>query len=114
MIKQFFLISKKSELTSAEFRAYYEARHVPLIRRLLPMFARYRRHYLDHENAGIREDQADPDFDVVTEIWFAHPADYDAFMERVSDPDVIAEIRADEANFLISDATRSLRIETFE
>ncbi|WP_108812404.1 EthD family reductase [Sphingorhabdus sp. Alg231-15] len=114
MIKQFFLISKKPELSAEEFRCYYEANHVPLIKRLLPMFARYRRHYLDHGNSTFRADQAAPNFDVMTEIWFARPADFDAFIERVSDPSVIAEIRADEANFLISDATRSLRVETVE
>ncbi len=114
MIKQFFLISKKPELTAAEFRDYYESNHVPLIKRLLPMFARYRRHYLDRENSNIGAEQVDPDFDVITEIWFARPADYDAFLVRVSDPAVIAEIRADEAHFLISDATRSLRMGTAE
>lgn len=114
MIKHFFLISKKPKLSAAEFRSYYEAHHVPLIKRLLPMFARYRRHYVDQGFSAWSPEQVDPDFDVVTEIWFARPADYDAFLERVSDPVVIAEIRADEANFLISDATRSLRMETYE
>lgn len=114
MIKQFFLISKKPELTASEFRHYYESHHVPLIKRLFPMFARYRRHYLDRENSALASDQPDPDFDVITEIWFARPADYDAFIERVSYPEVITEIRTDEANFLISDATRSLRMETCE
>jgi uncharacterized protein (TIGR02118 family) len=114
MIKQFFLISKNPELSAEEFRHYYESNHVPLIKRLLPMFARYRRHYLDYGNSVIGTDQVAPGFDVITEIWFAHQADYDAFIEHVSDPAIIAEIRADEANFLISDATRSLRVETTE
>ncbi len=114
MIKQFFLISKKPELSAEAFRRYYEANHVALIKRLLPMIARYRRHYLDHGNSELKADQAVPDFDVITEIWFANHADYDAFIEHVSNPSIIAEIRADEANFLVSDATRSLRMETVE
>lgn len=114
MIKHFFLISKKPELSAAEFRSYYEAHHVPLIKRLLPMFTRYRRHYLDEEHNALDTERDYPGFDVITEIWFARPADYDAFLERVSDPAVIAEIRADEANFLVSDATRSLRMQTYE
>lgn len=112
MIKHFFLISKKPELSAEEFRTYYEANHVPLIRRLLPMFAHYERHYVDRSRSRIDAAQADPDFDVITEIHFATQADYDDFMETVSDPDVLAQIRADEANFLISDATRSLRIDS--
>ena len=51
---------------------------------------------------------------MITEIHFANQADYDAFLNTASDPDVLAQIRADEANFLISDATRSLRISSME
>tara|TARA_R110000850_G_scaffold9852_1_gene35725 strand:+ start:2554 stop:2898 length:345 start_codon:yes stop_codon:yes gene_type:complete len=112
MIKHFFLISKKPELSAEEFRAYYEAHHAPLIKRLLPMFAHYERHYLDRSQSRIDAAQAAPDFDVITEIHFATQADYDAFLAAVSDPDVLAQIRADEANFLISEATRSLRMDS--
>ena len=112
MIKHFFLISKKPELSAEEFRTYYEAHHVPLIKRLLPMFAHYERHYIDRSQRRIDAEQADPDFDVITEIHFASQADYDDFLQTASDPDVLAAIRADEANFLVSDATRSLRMES--
>jgi len=112
MIKHFFLISKKPELSPEEFRAYYEAHHVPLIKRLLPMFAHYQRHYVDRSESRVDAAQADPDFDVITEIHFARQEDYDAFLETASDPDVLVQIRADEANFLISAATRSLRIDS--
>ncbi len=112
MIKHFFLISKKPEISAEEFRAYYEAHHVPLIKRLLPMFAHYQRHYLDRSESRMDAAQPDPDFDVITEIHFATQADYDAFLQTLSDPSVLTEIRADEANFLISGATRSLRIDS--
>ena len=85
---------------------------MPLIKRLLPMFAHYQRHYIDRPESRIGETQADPDFDVITEIHFATRADYEAFLQATSNPDVLAAIRADEANFLISDATRSLRIDS--
>ncbi|WP_373489742.1 EthD domain-containing protein [Parasphingorhabdus sp.] len=112
MIKHFFLISKKPDVSAAAFRAYYETHHVPLIKRLLPMFAHYQRHYLDRSNSRAGDAQTHPDFDVITEIHFATQADFDAFLKATSDPAVLAEIRADEANFLISDATRSLRIDS--
>ncbi|MEH6660024.1 MAG: EthD domain-containing protein [Parasphingorhabdus sp.] len=112
MIKHFFLISKKPEVSAEQFRSYYETHHVPLIKRLLPMFVYYQRHYLDRSESRINAAQADPGFDVITEIHFATQADYDAFLATVSDPAVLAEIRADEANFLISDATRSLRMDS--
>ena len=112
MIRQFFLISKKPDISVDAFRDYYETRHVPLIRRLLPMFAYYQRHYVDREHSELESGQVEPGFDVITEIHFAGQAEYDAFRAAVSDPAVIAEIRADEANFLISDATRSLRMDS--
>ncbi|MEO9746036.1 EthD domain-containing protein [Parasphingorhabdus sp.] len=112
MIKHFFLISKKPEVSAEDFRAYYEAHHVPLINRLLPMFVHYQRHYVDLSESRVSEKQADPGFDVITEIHFATQADYDAFLNATSNPEIIAEIRADEANFLISDATRSLRMDS--
>lgn len=80
--------------------------------RRLPIFAYYQRHYLDRSESRIDAAQADPGFDVITEIHFATQADYDAFLAKTSDPAVLAEIRADEANFLISDATRSLRMDS--
>gem|GEM_PF-2582371 len=49
---------------------------------------------------------------MITEIHFATQADYGAFLAKTSDPAMLAEIRADEANFLISDATRSLRMDS--
>lgn len=112
MIKHFFLIAKKPEISAVDFGAYYEANHAPLIKRLLPMFAHYQRHYIDRAESRIDAGQADPDFDVITEIHFATQADHDAFLAAVSDPEVLAQIRADEANFLISEATRSLRMDS--
>lgn len=112
MIRHFFLISKKPEISAAEFREYYETRHVPLIQRLLPMFAHYQRHYVDRDNSVLANGQVEPGFDVITEIHFAGQAEYDAFLSTASDPEVLAEIRADEAHFLISNATRSLRMDS--
>ncbi|MEO9469764.1 EthD domain-containing protein [Parasphingorhabdus sp.] len=112
MIRHFFLISKKPDISPNAFRDYYETRHAPLIKRLLPMFAHYQRHYVDRDNSELESGQVEPGFDVITEIHFAGQSEYDAFRDAVSDPAIIAEIRADEANFLISDATRSLRMDS--
>ena len=76
------------------------------------MFAYYQRHYLDRSESRIDAAQADPGFDVITEIHFATQADYEAFLAKTSHPAMLVEIRADEANFLISDATRSLRMDS--
>jgi hypothetical protein len=99
MPKLVVLISKRPEISRDDFIAYYEANHAPLAKRLLPMIGRYTRSFLPEGHGA--------DFDVVTEIWFADDAAYAEFRTRMADPVIIAAIRADEANFLLSDRVRS-------
>ena len=110
MPKLIALISKQPQLSRQEFKAYYEANHAPLVASLLPMIDRYTRSYLpDDPEMPEREGRAN--FDVLTELWFKDEADLEAFWERIRMPEVIAAIRADEANFLITDATVMYRVD---
>ena len=109
MIKMVALIKRKPELTPEQFRDYYEAHHAPMALRLLPMLARYERNFVRRD--GSPEGDAFPEFDVVTQIWFKDQTAYDAFRARLAEPEVLAEVRADEAKFLISDWTRSFLVE---
>ena len=99
MPKVVALISKRPDISREDFIRYYESSHAPLAKRLLPMVGRYTRSFLPEGHGA--------DFDVVTEIWFRDEAAYAAFRARMADPVVIAAIRADEANFLLSDRVRS-------
>jgi uncharacterized protein (TIGR02118 family) len=106
MVKVVVLLHRLPGTTREAFRAYYEDHHAPLIQRLAPMIADYRRNYVGdvlNKPAGGTE----PGFDAVTQLTFATEADHQAFRDRIADPAVIAEIRADEANFL--DHTRTWR-----
>lgn len=103
MPKVVALISKRPDISRAEFIRYYETHHAPLARRLLPMLGRYTRSFLPEGHGAA--------FDVVTEIWFRSDAEYAAFRERMADPVVAAAIRADEANFLLSDRVTSWVVE---
>ena len=88
--------------------AYYEANHAPLVRKLLPTISRYTRSFLseeDREGGGGRFD-----YDVITELWFDDQPALDAFWTRIREADVLARIRADEANFLQSDRTRMFEV----
>jgi uncharacterized protein (TIGR02118 family) len=103
VIKVLAFIRRRPDLSLDAFREYYEQHHAPLINRLLPFYAAYNRNYLE---APFRPDQQGVDFDVVTELVFASTADHDAWRAALADPAVIAEIRADERNFLDQGATR--------
>ncbi len=99
MIKRLVLIKKKEGLSMKDFRDYYESNHAPMAKRLFPMFADYRRSFIK-EVARHPEGETYPNFDVVTENWFASEQDFQAFITKMARPEVLAEVRADEAKFM--------------
>ncbi|HQS68165.1 MAG: ethyl tert-butyl ether degradation EthD [Novosphingobium sp. 28-62-57] len=105
MIKAIALLRKKDGLSREAFIAYYETRHAPLIRSLLPHIADYRRNYVDREGA-FTSAVAALDFDSVTEMRFASRAHYDAFLAAAADPHTAALIAQDEENVFDRAATR--------
>ncbi len=109
MPKLIALISKQAHLSAEEFREYYEANHAPLVARLLPMISRYTRSYLPAE-ADVPGNQGAANFDVLTELWFDDEVQLAAFWKRIREPEVQAAIRADEANFLVSERTQMYQV----
>ena len=103
VIKVIVLIKKKPELTAEQFRRHYENIHAPLIDRLLPYYATYRRNYVDGPARG---GPGEFNWDVFTELEFATASDYEAWQAALEQPEVLEQIRADEANFLVSRETR--------
>ncbi len=110
MIKLIALISKQPHLSNEEFRSYYETHHAPLISRLAPMMARYTRSYLP-ETPDVPGDRGDANFDVLTEIWLEDESQLSAFWSRLREPEISRAIRADEANFLLSERTQMYRVD---
>lgn len=105
MIKVVALLRRKPDLTREAFITYYETRHAPLIRSLLPGIADYRRNYVSREGA-FESAVAAIDFDSVTEMRFATRADYDAFLAHAAEPAVAQAIADDEENVFDRAATR--------
>jgi uncharacterized protein (TIGR02118 family) len=111
MPKLIILINAKQGLSPKEFRDYYEAHHAVLASRLLPMCKDYRRNYLDRSAWITRSDLPPLDADVITEMWFDTHADYQAFLDRIADPSIRAEILADEAKFLDQATVRMILVD---
>jgi uncharacterized protein (TIGR02118 family) len=107
------LLSKKPGLSRDEFIEYYETKHVPLIRRLLPQIQEYRRSFLDLNGAIIAAEVSPPDFDVVTEFWFADRAAYEGTLATYGDPSVGDTIRQDEENFLDRSKMRFIVVDEY-
>jgi uncharacterized protein (TIGR02118 family) len=113
MFKVIALLSKKPGLSRDEFIEYYETKHVPLIRKLLPKIQEYRRSFLDLNGAIIAAGVSAPDFDVVTEFWFADRAACEATLATYGDPSVGETIRRDEENFLDRSKIRFMVVDEY-
>lgn len=113
MLKLIALISAKPHISREQFIHHYETSHAPLIKRLLPMIAQYRRSFVCREGASSIQAPA-PGFDVLTELMFEDEDALDAFWKRIREPEVIAQIRADEAHFLTSERTELFQVEVYE
>jgi len=110
MIKVIALLKAKPGLSRAEFIAYYETRHAPLIQSLLPDIADYRRNYVDRSGA-FESPEAAIDFDSITEMRFADRAAYDRFLARARQPEIAKAIAEDEENVFDRSATRMFTVD---
>ena len=112
MFKVIALLSKKPDLSRDEFIEYYETKHVPLIRELLPKIQEYRRGFLDLNGAIIPAGMSAPDFDVITEFWFADRAAGENTLATYGGP-VGETIRQDEENFLDRSKMRFIVVDEY-
>lgn len=109
--KAIALLRRRADMSAAAFVEYYETKHAPLIMSLLPGIVDYRRNYADFGGAFAMEGASPFDFDVVTEIWFATRAAYDAAMVVAGHAEIWERIALDEANFLDRSGTRMFLVE---
>lgn len=105
MFKWIVMIKKKKGMSREEFIDYYENRHEPLIRELLPRSVVYRRNYLIFNDPMLNADGRGGDaeeagFDVLTESVFSTREDAEALMKAFASPGIFERIRADEDNFV--------------
>ena len=99
------ILSRKPGMSDADFRDYYENRHAPLIRSILPHGVEYRRTYVEPATlfGGSMSSPGDTptlDFDVITMLTFPDDAIYSAARAALGSPENQARIGADEENFL--------------
>lgn len=111
MLKTIALLKCKTGMSRQDFIDYYESRHAPLIRKLLPQLVEYRRNFIEPEGVFISPGAAPVDFDVITEMWFQDRAAYDQAMAKVAEPEVWDTIAADEENLFDRGKTRMFVVE---
>jgi uncharacterized protein (TIGR02118 family) len=116
MIKLVALMNRKPGMTMAEFKEYYEQRHAPLIKELLPFATDYRRNFVV-EGQPYRPAHSMPDrptapvFDVMTELTFESQEMLQKMLDTLADPAIGKRIAEDEANFLDRTTMRSCLVD---
>jgi len=114
MIKTITTLKRKAGISTADFRAYYEANHRLIGEKYLSGYAtRYMRRYLDPvlDSNGEAEE---PEFDVVLEIWFPNIDAWRACGEILSSPSASAEIVRDEEQLFDRARKRTYMVEEVE
>jgi uncharacterized protein (TIGR02118 family) len=110
-MKTVAFLKRKAGLSQADFVAYYESRHAPLILSIAPQIQAYRRNYLCDQGAIVAPGLAAPDFDVVTELYYADRPAFDAALAAFTTPENAARIAADEENLFDRTKTRFYVVE---
>lgn len=115
MFKTLTLLKRRPDLSMEEFVRRYETGHARLGERLLRGHAtRYVRRYLypvSNPETGVVEEA---EHDVAMEIWYPDRATWEATVARLSSPEVMAEIVADEETLFDRARNRFFLLEEHE
>ncbi|WP_219895000.1 EthD domain-containing protein [Aquisediminimonas profunda] len=114
MIKMICHFKRKPGMTLEEMKDRYENGHVPFMLEMCPPVMDYRRNYrIEDGKFDPFEDgsTAEPDYDVITEVWFRNREEFEAMAEFVSRPDIAPVIIADEEQFMDRSASRMALVE---
>jgi uncharacterized protein (TIGR02118 family) len=110
MYKMMVLLRRKADMSMQDFIEYYETRHAPMSRELLPEIREYRRNYV--LNTGPRSNGANPNFDVVTEMYFDSAAAAESMYARLqNDPELSRRFREDEAQLFDTSSFTTLALD---
>ncbi len=115
MFKTLTLLKRRPDIDMAEFIRRYETGHVRLGERLLRGSAtRYVRRYLHAVPNPETGAAVEGEHDVAMEIWYPDRAAWEATVARLSRPDVMAEIVADEETLFDRAKNRFFLLEEHE
>ncbi len=114
MFKTVVLLKRKPGMTFEDFVTYYESTHAKLGERVLPTAERYVRRYLTPYSRLQSEQAQEPDYDVITEVWYKDRATFEAAMSSLSDPIIATEIAEDEERLFDRSKIRFFTVEERE
>ncbi|MBU6268220.1 MAG: EthD domain-containing protein [Sphingomonadales bacterium] len=98
--KILLLMKRKPGMSVADFREYYETKHVPLAMRYgggVTLY-KYVRRFLDPQPHGEFGDGGELAYDVITELWFDDEAVFRGTLQYLSTTVMHPDVCADELN----------------
>jgi hypothetical protein len=113
MFKVIFLLSKKPSLSRDAFIEHYKTKHGPLALKLFPKIQEFKCNFLDPNGAIIPTGASAPDFDFVSEFWFADRAGWEDTLATYGDPKAGKTISQDEEIFLDRSKTRVIVVDEY-
>ena len=97
-------------MSREEFRNYYENQHVPLVLKYTaPDQVRYMRRYVEPSPK-----MPEPDFDVITEIWFTNRKTLDMVLYAMANDMMPPDVVADEEKVFDRSASRAYAVSECE
>lgn len=113
-VKLALFLRRRAHVTRDQFAAYYDTTHAPLLSRLLPWIRVYNRNHILGSAIGVQGVGSDPPFDTFTELKFKDNDAVTAFRAEFAKPEIMKQIRDDEANFLQGEFSRLFQVEEFD
>ena len=114
MFKAIVMIKRKPGMSMEDFIDYYETRHAPLGASKVPNMKRYVRHFIRPYGNAVYGRDAEPPYDVLTEIWFDDQADFERGMAYLTESETAAIIGADEEKLFDKSSIRFMIMEDHE
>jgi EthD domain len=102
--KVLIFLKRRPGTTVEELRDYYENRHVPLCARYGASYSRYVRRYVTPMPNAVTGNDAELDFDVITELWYEDHTLFEKVLEYAGRGKLPPEVIADEER--VFDRTR--------
>lgn len=96
--KILLFMKRRPDLTVAAFRDYYENHHAPLAEKYSTGVSRYLRRYIDPQPHPETGPVTEPEFDVITELWFDDEEVFHGTLQYLTTSLMPDEIIADEKN----------------
>ena len=114
MFKVMILIKRKPGMSKKDFIAYYENNHAPLGSSKVHNMKRYVRHFIRPYGNEVYGKDAEPPYDVLTELWFDDEADFERGMALLTEPETARIIGEDEENLFDKSTIRFMVMEDHE